>query len=133
MTTIYRVQDAEGRGPYRPGTSHLWTDDDHDRNPPFFIEFGWPIASIPFKWLRDENGGCGFRDLDQLSEWFSPNERRKLAARHFLIVRMDADRIIAESSRQLVFGRSKPLWADFIVVPWPARLLTSALSKTVRG
>ena len=42
---IYRIQDAEGRGPYRPGFSNKWLDE----NPralgllPWFEEFGTQI------------------------------------------------------------------------------------------
>lgn len=119
-TTIYRVQDAEGRGPYRPGTSHLWSDDDHWRNVPFFTEFHWPIHTISKRWLRGETGGCGFRSLEQLNRWFSPTEQRKLSERGYTIVQMVADRIINESRNQLVFGRKQPLWAGVLVLPWSA-------------
>ena len=39
---IYRVQDAQGRGPWKPGFSHRWVEDrpDHYNLPPWFVEFG---------------------------------------------------------------------------------------------
>lgn len=115
---IYRVQDAEGRGPYRPGTSGRWTDDDHHRNPPFFVEFGWSPRSIAGHFRPGESGGCAFRSLGDLYRWFSPQECQKLDALGYSIVRMNVDRIIRESKNQVVFARNKPLWCDLLMVPW---------------
>lgn len=116
--TVYRVQDAEGRGPYRPGFSHRWVDEDHDRNPPFMVEFNWPLSSVPGRWLPGEHGGCAFRTLDALYRWFSPSECRRLDALGYSVVSMTADRIIAESDKQLVFGRWKSLSKGYLMLPW---------------
>lgn len=116
--TVYRIQDAEGRGPYRPGFSHRWVDGDHDRNPPFMVEFDWPLSSIPGRWLPGENGGCAFRSLEALRRWFSPSECEKLETLGYSIVSMTVDRVIAESDRQLVFGRWKKLSRGYLMLPW---------------
>ena len=115
---VYRIQDGAGRGPYRPGTSHLWTDDDHWRNPPFYTELGWQSAEISTKFKHGENGGCGFRSIEQLNRWFSPAEQRKLAERGYVIVQMTADRIVAETRTQVVFARKRPLWTGAVILPW---------------
>jgi hypothetical protein len=134
MTQIYRVQDSEGRGPYRPGKSYRWTDEDHYRNPPFYVEFGWTVGSIAKRWHAGEVGGCGFRSIEALKHWFSDSERSKLDALGYSIVSMKADRIIAESRNQLVFARRTPLWADYLMVPWPdaSTARTLELSSTDR-
>ena len=118
MTLLFRVQDSEGRGPYRPGMSHMWTDDDHYRNVPFYTEFGWSVGSISKRWHKGETGGCAFRLLDDLYRWFSPAECEKLDTLGYSVVRMNVDRIIRESKTQVVFGRTKPLWKDYFMMPW---------------
>ena len=118
MIPVFRVQDIEGRGPYRPGTSHRWTDDDHYRNLPFYTEFGWSVGSISKRWRDGETGGCAFRSLDGLYRWFSPAECEKLDALRYMVVRMNVDRIIRESNTQVVFARTKPLWKDRFILPW---------------
>lgn len=124
---VFRVQDAEGRGPYRPGYSHTWTDADHDRNPPMFDEFGWPANDkISDLWNPNETGGCAFRTLEQLHKWFSPTERARLERSGYSIVTLSVDRIIAESDRQLVFGRIRPLRNGCAVLPWTASVDRSA-------
>jgi len=39
---VYRVQDKEGRGPWRPGFSQIWVETrlDHMFLPPWYVEFG---------------------------------------------------------------------------------------------
>lgn len=115
---IFRVQDKDGRGPYRPGYSHTWIDADHDRNPTFFDEFDWRPETTPDHWHRNENGGCGFRTLAGLYRWFSSTERAKLQRAGFSIVTMRVDRIIAESDNQLVFGRTRALRHGCTILPW---------------
>lgn len=130
MTRVYRIQDAEGRGPYRPGFSGRWTDDDHHRNPPFYVEFGLPIGSIAKRFKMDESGGCAFRKIDDLTRWFSVPERSKLEGLGYFIASMEVDRIIAESRNQVVFARRKPLWTDYLLVPWPAAPAARSLELT---
>ena len=38
MPTVYRVQDADGRGPFKPGFSHQWVEEraDHENLLPWF-------------------------------------------------------------------------------------------------
>lgn len=112
MTKIYRIQDADGRGPYKPGFSDCWVDPDNDgRNCP---------QEIPPKQLRDMirlaaskgwgvNFGFGFRTMDQLGRWFTPTERIKLATLGYCAVEMEVDVIIAETESQVLFCRKAPL------------------------
>lgn len=48
-TTIYRVQDAEGRGPWRPGFSKYWVcdRDDHDVLIPWMKECALRFGAEP--------------------------------------------------------------------------------------
>src|SRR5208282_10475 len=107
---IYRIQDNEGRGPYRPGFSTKWLDDDPRALGllPWFEEFGTSI-------LRGTEGmhcGSGCSSLKQLALWFSESEFKRLRNFDYSLVAMDVDRILAHSSVQLVFARYKPLNQD---------------------
>jgi hypothetical protein len=114
---VYRVQDAEGRGPYRPGMSSRWVDKNDELPPPDWItEFG---AAIMKDRRPDEFVGCGVRDLDQLSKWFSPTEMPRLRALGYRLVAMNIDRILAQSTNQIVFARTRPLNRSVTIVRFP--------------
>ena len=104
---VYRVQDRTGRGPFRPGFSHLWVDDERTSCPPSFIEeFGAEIIS---KMTPGYAYGCGVRQRAQVDNWFSPTEIIRLRMLGYAIVKLDVDVILAESAHQVVFGRRRPL------------------------
>lgn len=118
---VYRVQDDNGRGPYKPGRSHIWTDAHHNqRNPSLFDDFSITPAELERCWHPNENGGCAFRTLDQLHSWFQLAERFRLEELGYSIVTMLADRIVLESDRQLIFARKRPLRLGAIKLPWHA-------------
>lgn len=104
---IYRVQDAEGRGPWRPGMGLMWIDDrpDHENLRPMFEEF-------PDVLSRHRPGmslGCGCRTIPQLQRWFTPAEYRRLLGYGYQAVSMEVGRILGESETQCVFERTKLL------------------------
>lgn len=122
--TVYRVQDDEGRGPFKPGFSHRWVDADDELDDPearfksrpdVITEFGLDI----FKKLpKGMHGGCAFRDVDGLFRWFSQREIFKLKRFNYRLVELDADAVIAESPTQLVVARKLPFregWRPLIV------------------
>ena len=114
MILVYRWQDKEGRGPYRPGMSKYWADADHQLgNPPFFVEFGMNITK---QCLASEAMGCAFRTIEQMRLWFTSEERQRMRLLGYEFGSMLVDRIVAESDRQLVFARSTPLHRDFTPV-----------------
>jgi hypothetical protein len=67
MLTIYRVETAEGRGPYVNGTTDLWTDD-----PYLFDGPTWPhpCQDTPPLPLRYGEDFCGFHSQAQFACWF---------------------------------------------------------------
>lgn len=107
MTTIYRVQDKEGRGPWRLGFSDKWVEyrDDHENLLPWMAEFGRVDR------MRAANRciGCGCRTLEQLRRWFTPSEYATLRRFGYAAVSMAIGRVLAESDTQLVFERALPL------------------------
>lgn len=114
---VYRVQDAEGRGPYRPGMSVRWVDDTDVPPPPTWIaEFGEQVRQQ----LRpDEYVGCGVRSLAQLAKWFSRTEMPRLRALGYQLVTLHVDRILGESPNQVVFARRRPLNDGVTLVRYP--------------
>ena len=110
---VYRWQDAEGRGPYRPGVPQYWADDANQaKNPAFFQEFGMDIV----KTVRPgETFGCGFRTTEQMRQWFNEAERQRMRLLGYRFGWLDVDRIVAESEKQLVFARRIPFARRFHV------------------
>lgn len=110
MTTIYRIQDAEGRGPFRQGFSHKWVEPrvEHDDLIPWLVEFG----RVDLNRTPGFHVGCGCLLVDQLRTWFTKSEVKTLRKFGYHAVRMDVDKLLAFGPRQCVFERAKPLAVD---------------------
>jgi hypothetical protein len=108
---VYRVQDDEGRWPWRPGLSRHWVRerDDHANLRPWMQEFGDVIPRSG--WPFGNHFGCACKTIEQLRRWFSADEYETLLSFGFEAVQMEVDRVLAESDIQLVFQRSRPLRA----------------------
>ena len=79
MSDLIRMQDADGRGPWKPGFSIVWTDPHGPQLPapvtsaiPNFRSF---VMGLHRKGL---NIGCAVRQRN-VSKWFTPAEVAKLA------------------------------------------------------
>lgn len=114
--TVYRVQDIDGRGPYKPGFSHRWIDPDNKGQncPDVFTEFPglWPLPPRP-----GYAYGCAFTNLDALHKWFSPSELSRLFAFGYNVVSMDVDEVLAKSEAQCVFARRGSLARGVVIIP----------------
>jgi hypothetical protein len=105
---VYRVQAADGRGPWRPGFSQRWIDGDAPADR--LTETVMDLVPLPllqrlppeFMW------GSACRSLNALMQWFTPRERAALRALGFHPVRLTADVLLAESAWQLLVGRRRP-------------------------
>jgi len=106
---IYRVQDKDGRGPWRPGLSIKWVEDrpDHDNLKPYMME--WPEFNAHAEINNDEHCGCGCTTVEQLRRWFTETEYNRLRILGFKAVKMNADRILRSSEKQTVFTRKRAL------------------------
>jgi hypothetical protein len=106
---VLRIQDADGRGPFKPGFSRKWIDDDGPPQPkPWTLEF----PGLLKKMNEDGHYGCAVRSVEQLRVWFSPTEMVRLRILGYRCVAMEVDKVLAESRNQLVFMRRKPLRED---------------------
>lgn len=107
MNIIYRVQDKDGRGPWKPGFSHKWvkTRPDHDNLHPWPFEFN--VNDI----LKNKNFNmaCGCKTIEQLKRWFTEQEYKILKQYGYFAVKLKADKVFAESDIQCVFGCKKPI------------------------
>lgn len=104
---IYRVQDAQGRGPFRPGFTEKWITPgrDLDALPPWFSEFDICITEMS----KNYHLGCGCRTKIKLGTWFSYPELIILQNNGYRICEIQPDIILAESDIQTVFATKDPL------------------------
>jgi hypothetical protein len=125
---VYRVQDAEGRGPFRPGVPAVWADEffapGMDEMPSWMEEFGADL--INRKGLPGEYFGTAVRLLGHLRKWFSCAEMARLDALGYRPVCLTIQRILAESGNQLIFARRAPLAKGALLVPWPAEIANAS-------
>lgn len=106
MERVFRIQDADGRGPWKPGFSEKWVRQEPDTSLlPWFFEIG-PVHK---KALFGEHVGCGCRTIEQLKLWFTEPEYRKLLRFGYKAVKMSIGRVLGESKIQCVFGCHQPL------------------------
>lgn len=103
------MQDRDGRGPYRPGLSERWSDNRADDLPPFYDELGVPIHKVRDLFTDGWHAGCGCSSKEQLRQWFSRAERRRLKLLGFREVEFRPDRIVAVTPTQVVFEHRTPL------------------------
>lgn len=103
---VFRVQDRDGRGPWKPGFSHKWVEDrdDHENLPPWYVDLGRPDMQA----IAGMAMGSACRTLDQLRRWFTESEYRTLRRYGYRAVQMEVGRIIAESNVQCFVERVKP-------------------------
>jgi hypothetical protein len=108
MVTVYRVQDASGRGPWRPGFSHRWIEAEAPagRLTESLLDLLTPaqVWALP----RSHHYGAGCRRLADLGAWFLPAERARLRALGFWPVQVSAEVVVIESSWQIFVGRVRP-------------------------
>ena len=108
---LLRMQDANGRGPYKPGVSKLWVDGTRDFSLPALQEdFGLdfkPMVQAAFH--RGLHLGTAVRGVDRFNEWFTSTERVKLAMLGYKIVDATNCEVLGETNWQVVIGSPKPL------------------------
>lgn len=103
---IYRIEDDAGRGPFKPGFSHVWRSPRGKDFPPPWEEAALSLGE--FQKLFSEHGfqgGCGCRSLAQLKEWFTLTERLRLRKLGYKVVSFEPDRILLETPTQVIFER----------------------------
>lgn len=116
---VYRVQCADGRGPYKPGFSRVWADDFGPPPPPTWMaEFPRLLQRMDARFLTHphEHYGSAVARIDLIHRWFTLTELQRLQVLGYRLVRMDVNLVLAESANQLVFARAKPLNVDIEII-----------------
>lgn len=106
---VYRVQDRDGRGPWKPGFSQVWftdrTDEEYAALAPWPLEIMHNLRAAG----RGRHMGYACETLDQLRRWFTPTEYKTLLRHGYRAVKLEVDAVLARSDMQCAFARSKPL------------------------
>ena len=132
MDAVYRVQAADGRGPWRPGWSQQWIDADA----PVGRLSETVMDLLPIATLRalppTMHYGCGCRSLEALLHWFTPLEQERLSRFGFYPVRLHADAVLAESEWQMFVGRSRPFSDGATRLSFPRKLVQAQYGIAVK-
>ncbi len=110
---VYRIQDKQGRGPFSPGFTMKWLEQDKSL-PPYFVEF--PDLDLNAETRPNDFVGCACLCLMQLRKWFTPSEYRTLTKLGFKVVRLEVDKILRRSENQCVFSRAKRFNKNAVVM-----------------
>lgn len=106
---IVRIQDKQGRGPWRPGFSHTWLDPDGPALPPAIQETVKNFSEIVNKaHSKGFHIGCAVRD-GRISDWVSDSEMDRLKREGFFLVNATQCQILADDGRQVLIACKKPL------------------------
>lgn len=111
-SAVFRVQDKDGRGPWKPGFSQRWVEDRPEEEYAALVPWPMQFGDVLRRSIVGMSLGCGCRSLEQLRRWFTPTEYATLRRFGYCAVKMEAGRILAESDIQCVFERAKPLRDD---------------------
>ena len=105
---IYRVQDKQGRGCFKPNFTREWCEYNHTL-PAIGEEF--PMLHYQAKPYHDAGYhlGCAVRSMDGLFKWFSKTELENLYKLKHYVVAVKQYEVVAESANQVVFATKKPL------------------------
>ncbi len=138
---IYRVQDKDGRGPFKPGFSNKWSDETfapgQKQLPTWMQEFNYTAEKINAL-DKEAYYGSGVKSIEDIKKWFSETERAKLKELGYFIVSLSAVHPLNESENQVFFSRAIPLNAAKHVIPWEKldkgyEIFEGKLCKVING
>jgi hypothetical protein len=101
---VYRIQDYQGRGPFNPGFSNKWVDENKAYQPDA------PISELlKIKRIADKGLILAFacKSIDDLRKWISRSEYSKLKRMGYFAYSIDVD-TIWELDNQIICGRKRP-------------------------
>lgn len=102
MTEFYRVEDDQGRGPFKPGLSRYWVreDRDHEMLPPWYEVV--PVAQVLRQLRKGERAGSACESKDDLARWFSQGELNLLMRMGYRVVEFRPVRVLYRLKHQCV-------------------------------
>lgn len=104
---VYRMQDAKGRGPFKPGFSEFWLGDTSSRGHLLSVSESFPSLSFPV----GGHLGCGCESEEGLRAWFTEGEYSWLLQFGYKAVKLRVDKVLARDANQVVFQRKRPLYS----------------------
>ena len=107
MSFMYRVQDVDGRGPFKPGLSKFWIIErpDHENLLPWTAFVSRNELS---RWhQRYRHLGCACRSIEELRRWFIPMEYETLLLMGYQAVKLLGCEVLWQDNTQCVIGRNK--------------------------
>lgn len=110
--TLYRIQDAQGRGPWRPGFSVQWIDPEKDDSlcQPMMVDFPqWRKIMAHAQSRGLMHFGMAVRGIRGLHRWFTPDEIQRLRGFGYRLVIADSAEVIAETTSQAMIAWRLPL------------------------
>lgn len=108
--TLLRVQDRQGRGPYRPGFSSRWVDSFRTvQHPPIYEERPDWLDLCRAAQSSGAHVGCAVDGMDALLSWFSPMELVRLYDLGFRIVDASTCKVLIRTPTQVVISSRQPL------------------------
>lgn len=118
-TLVYRVQGADGRGPWKPGLSKYWAQRrdliGHLSETVIDLCGGLEaLAALPRGW----HYGCACRTKEQLASWFTEQESITLAIMGYFPTEINADKIVVQSDYQSLIACRKPFNVGCKALAW---------------
>lgn len=119
--TIFRYQDDEGRGPFRPGMTDRWLVEHEGKPNGLVLELGpsglrCAINCFAKKHREIHNLGFGCVSIDGLFKWFTREERETLKMLGYDLVAMQVDGVVAENRDEVLFARRRPLCRRAVIL-----------------
>lgn len=104
MRTIYRVQNKEGKGPYKGRKYSRWTERSHDttKHPNAYQDKKLRKLVKTMKPREFSSYKFGFKSMASLNRWFSKKELQNLKKLGFEVVSLKAKTVIL-GDRQVLF------------------------------
>jgi hypothetical protein len=106
---ILRVQDADGRGPWKPGVFMKWTDTERPGDtlfPPIFAEIEDFHLEIARWHRRGYHIGCAVDGIEALKKWFNHREITTLRSMGYHVYDFSkADKVFTTPTQVAVASR----------------------------
>jgi len=106
---LVRIQDSDGRGPWRPGFSLLWIEaNGPSLGKPVHEEFEDFTEIVKKAHREGKHIGCAVRK-NKIDLWFTGHELQKLKSLGFQFVECLGCEILSESEMQAIVSHRLPL------------------------
>ncbi len=108
---MIRMQDKDGRGPYKPNFTKYWCDEFGPAPPPTIMEeFGDKLApAVAWAHKSGFHIGCAYINEKCIDRLLSQCERQRLKYLGYFLVDASACCVLLQSENQLLIVSKKPL------------------------